>query len=159
MSTTLQKLLTVVVTATVTLTIASRDTQTAGAQRPSAASDRADASPASALLTEYCVTCHNARTKAGGLALDGLNISRVGGDAAAWEKVVRKLRTGMMPPSGARRPARVVLDTLASDLETRLDQAAIPGAGLDTPALHRLNRTEYSNAIRDLLALDVDVTT
>jgi uncharacterized protein DUF1592/uncharacterized protein DUF1588/uncharacterized protein DUF1587/uncharacterized protein DUF1595/uncharacterized protein DUF1585/cytochrome c len=159
MSPRLQKLLPVVVTATVTLTIASRDTQTAGVQRPSAASDRAAASPASAVLTEYCVTCHNARTKAGGLALDALNIERVGGDPAAWEKVVRKLRTGMMPPSGARRPERVVLDTLAAELETRLDQAAVPGAGLDTPALHRLNRTEYSNAIRDLLALDVDVTT
>ena len=68
-----------------------------------------------------------------------------------------KIRTGMMPPSGARRPERAALDAFASDLEARLDKAALPGAGLDTPALHRLNRTEYANAIRDLLALDVDV--
>ena len=88
-----------------------------------------------------------------------MDVERVGADAAAWEKVVRKIRTGMMPPSGARRPDRPVLDALASELEARLDRAAAPGAGLDTPSLHRLNRTEYSNAIRDLLALDVDVTT
>ena len=79
------------------------------------------------------------------------------GDAATWEKVVVKIQSGMMPPSGARRPERAALDALASDLEARLDAAALPGAGLDAPALHRLNRTEYANAIRDLLALDVDV--
>ena len=68
-----------------------------------------------------------------------------------------KIRSGMMPPSGARRPERAALDALAADLEARLDKAALPGAGLDAPAMHRLNRTEYANAIRDLLALDVDV--
>ncbi|PYR16242.1 MAG: hypothetical protein DMF98_28290 [Acidobacteria bacterium] len=88
-----------------------------------------------------------------------MTVDHVDRDAATWEKVVRKIRTGMMPPSGARRPERVVLDRLASELETRLDQAAPPGAGLTTPALHRLNRNEYANAIRDLLALDVDVAT
>ena len=71
-------------------------------------------------------------------------------DAATWEKVVRKIRTGMMPPSGARRPERSVLDGFASELETRLDQAAPAGAALHAPALHRLNRTEYANAVRDL---------
>ncbi len=79
-------------------------------------------------------------------------------DAATWEKVVRKIRTGMMPPSGARRPERSVLDAFASELESRLDRAAPPTAGLDAPAMHRLNRTEYGNAVRDLLALDVDVS-
>src|SRR5947207_12035393 len=109
-----------------------------------------------ALLNQYCITCHNDRLKTGGLALDALDFEHVGANAAVWEKVVRKIRTGMMPPSGARRPDRHELDAFASDLETRLDRAAAPDAGLDTPALHRLNRTEYGNAIRDLLALDID---
>ena len=110
------------------------------------------------LLTQYCITCHNDRLKTAGLALDTLDFEHVGADAAVWEKVVRKIKTGMMPPSGARRPEARALDAFASELEARLDRAAPPGAGLDTPALHRLNRTEYANAIRDLLALDEDVT-
>ena len=68
-----------------------------------------------------------------------------------WEKVVRKIRSGMMPPSGARRPERAVLDAFAAELETRLDRAGVASANLGAPALHRLNRTEYANAIRDLL--------
>src|SRR5215831_10171298 len=112
-----------------------------------------------ALLTQYCITCHNQRLKTGGLLLDTMDFEHVDKDAAAWEKVVRKIRTGMMPPSGARRPERAVLDGFASDLESRLDRAAPPSANLDAPALHRLNRTEYANAIRDLLALNVDATT
>ncbi|HZW76023.1 MAG TPA: DUF1587 domain-containing protein, partial [Caldimonas sp.] len=112
-----------------------------------------------ALLNQYCITCHNQRLKTAGLLLDTMDVDHVAMDAAAWEKVVRKIRTGMMPPSSARRPERAVLDSFASDLESRLDRAAAPGANLDAPALHRLNRTEYANAIRDLLALDVDATT
>src|SRR5689334_17712924 len=112
-----------------------------------------------ALLNQYCVTCHNQRMKTAGLLLDTMDLEHVGKDAAAWEKVVTKIRTGMMPPSGARRPERAVLDGFASDLEARLDKAVAPAANLDAPALHRLNRTEYANAIRDLLALDVDATT
>jgi hypothetical protein len=103
------------------------------------------------------VGCHNARAKTGGLALDTLDFDHVATGAETWEKVVRKIRTGMMPPSGARRPERAVLDAFAADLETRLDKAVPPGVGLEAPALHRLNRTEYANAVRDLLALDVDV--
>lgn len=110
-----------------------------------------------ALLTQYCVTCHNQTAKVGGLALDKLDLARVGTDAQTWEKVVRKVRSGMMPPSGSRRPERRALDTFAADLETRLDRAATANPG--APILHRLNRTEYANAIRDLLELDVDVTT
>ena len=112
-----------------------------------------------ALLNQYCITCHNERLKTAGLLLDTFDLEHVGKDAAAWEKVVRKIRTGMMPPSGARRPERAALDTFAGDLEARLDRAAPAGANLDAPALHRLNRTEYANAIRDLLALDVDAST
>jgi hypothetical protein len=112
-----------------------------------------------ALLNQYCITCHNQRLKTAGLLLDTMDLDHVGKDAAAWEKVVRKIRTGMMPPSGARRPERAALDGFASDLEARLDRAVSAGANLDAPALHRLNRTEYANAIRDLLALDIDVAT
>jgi hypothetical protein len=117
------------------------------------------APPKSALLNQYCITCHNQRLKTAGLLLDSMDLEHVEKDAAAWEKVVRKVRTGMMPPSGARRPDRAALDTFATDLEARLDRVAPAGASLDAPSLHRLNRTEYANAIRDLLALDVDVTT
>ena len=109
------------------------------------------------MLKQDRVTCHNERAKVGGLALDSKDVDHVAADAATWEKVVRKIRTGMMPPSGARRPERSVLDGFAAELETRLDQAAPVGDALHAPALHRLNRTEYANAIRDLLALDVDV--
>jgi cytochrome c551/c552 len=112
-----------------------------------------------ALLKQYCVTCHNQQLKTAGLALDALDVADVARDAETWEKVVRKIKTGMMPPSGMPRPDRPVLDAFASELETRLDRAAVPGANLATPALHRLNRTEYANAIRDLLALDVNVAT
>jgi hypothetical protein len=112
-----------------------------------------------ALLTQYCVTCHNQRLKTAGLMLDAMDVEHVATDAAAWEKVVRKIRTGMMPPSGARRPERSLLDAFAADLETRLDRAVPASANLDAPALHRLNRAEYANAIRDLLALDIDVAT
>jgi hypothetical protein len=114
-----------------------------------------------AFLKQYCISCHNERAKANfaNLALDTLDISRVGPASATWEKVVKKIRTGMMPPSGARRPERSVLDKFAAELESRLDRAASPSAPLVTPALHRLNRTEYANAIRDLLALDINVNT
>jgi Protein of unknown function (DUF1592)/Protein of unknown function (DUF1588)/Protein of unknown function (DUF1585)/Protein of unknown function (DUF1587)/Protein of unknown function (DUF1595)/Planctomycete cytochrome C len=111
----------------------------------------------SVFLTQYCFGCHNQRAKVAGLALDTLDLPQAGADAETWEKVVKKIRTGMMPPSGARRPERAALDAFATQLELRLDRAADPHAALVTPALHRLNRTEYANAIRDLLALDVDV--
>src|SRR5437868_4750663 len=109
------------------------------------------------VVNQYCVTCHNQKLKTGGLVLDNLDLERVGNDAETWEKVIRKVRTGMMPPAGARRPARATLDSFASKLEASLDTAAAkpnPGA----PALHRLNRNEYANVIRDLLALEVDPT-
>jgi hypothetical protein len=128
-------------------------------QQPPPAAPAAAVSAEAAFLNQYCIGCHNQRAKIGGLALDTLDISRVGPGAETWEKVVKKLRTGMMPPSGSRRPDRTVLNTFASELESRLDRAVDPAAALVTPALHRLNRTEYSNAIRDLLALDINVNT
>jgi mono/diheme cytochrome c family protein len=132
---------------------AARASQSSPAPQASASEGGTEAT----FLTSYCVGCHNQRAKMAGLALDTLDLSRVGPDAETWEKVVKKIRTGMMPPSGARRPERAALDGFASQLELRLDRAVDADAALVTPALHRLNRTEYANAIRDLLALDVDV--
>ena len=90
--------------------------------------------------------------------LDTLDYAHLEKDAPTWEKVIRKIKTGMMPPSGARRPERNLLDAFANEVEKRLDSAAARSPNPGAPALHRLNRTEYANVIRDLLALDVDVT-
>ena len=118
---------------------------------PAAAGDDA------ALVKQYCLGCHNERAKQGGLVLDA-DVAKVAADRERWEKVVRKVKTGMMPPSGAPRPARERLDAFAASMASRLDAAVDLKAILDTPALHRLNRTEYANAIRDLLDISVDVS-
>src|SRR3954447_12805930 len=98
-----------------------------------------------ALLKTYCVTCHNDRLKTGGLALDMVNLDDIAGHAETLEKVVLKLKTGLMPPSGSPRPDRTVLDGFAATLEKHLDAALPANANLTTPALHRLNRVEYGN--------------
>jgi mono/diheme cytochrome c family protein len=116
----------------------------------------AAAAPSAALLAQYCVTCHNARAKAGGLTLDPAELTQIDRHAETWEKVIRKLQTGMMPPSGAPRPARAAIDGFITSLQTQIDRAAAARPFAGTPALHRLNRAEYSNAVRDLLALEVD---
>jgi hypothetical protein len=113
--------------------------------------------PERALLDRYCVTCHNEKAKTGGLTLQKLDPAQPGDQAETWEKVVRKVRAGMMPPSGMPRPDRAALDSFAAKLEAGLDRAARPNPG--TSGLHRLNRTEYANAVHDLLALDVDSAT
>jgi hypothetical protein len=111
-----------------------------------------------AALTKYCFTCHNARARTGGLVLDGIDLTRIADGAEVWEKVLRKIRTGAMPPAGMPRPDRAAYDGLITWLETTIDHAAgtVPNPG--RTLLHRMNRAEYSNAIRDLLALEVDVT-
>ena len=111
---------------------------------------------AQGVVDRYCVTCHNPRMKAGGLVLDGLPVSSAAGEPQTWEKVIRKVRTGMMPPAGAPRPDRATLDSLAAAVETTLDRAAAAAPNPGAPALHRLNRTEYGNAVRDLLELPID---
>ena len=126
--------------------------QTPTPRTPAAAA----AAPSSALLTQYCVTCHNARAKAGGLTIDPAELTQIDRHAETWEKVIRKLQTGMMPPSGAPRPARAAIDGFITSLQTQIDRAAAARPFAGTPALHRLNRAEYSNAVRDLLALEVD---
>ena len=117
------------------------------------------AAPERALLERYCVTCHNDNLRTAGFSLESLDLGNISADAEAWEKVVLKLRAGMMPPAGRPRPDRETYDRLASFLETDLDRAAAasPDPG-HSDALRRLNATEYGNAIRDLLALEVDVT-
>jgi len=109
-----------------------------------------------AVVDRYCVTCHNARTRVGGLALDGLDIAQAGRQPQTWEKVVRKVRTGMMPPANAPRPDRATLDGLAAAVEVTIDRAAAAAPNPGAPVLHRLNRAEYANAVRDLLDLPID---
>ncbi len=118
-----------------------------------------DTEAARAVLDQFCVTCHNQRANTGGLALDTKNFDNVAEDAETWEKVIRKVEAGMMPPANAPRPGPALLESLRINLETRLDEAAARNPHPGAPLLHRLNRTEYANAIRDLLALDVDVAT
>ena len=157
---------------------------TAGSGTAGGASNRllaASAAPAQAaspqsvrnLLNRYCVGCHNERrvTAGGraasvldaqiretGLALDVVDAERPSADAEVWERVIKRLRAGSMPPAGRLRPSDEEARSVASWLETRIDQAAAanPNPGRNA-SMHRLNRTEYGNAIRDLLALEVDV--
>ena len=111
-----------------------------------------------ALVNQYCSGCHGDNVKSGGFALSSIDIANPGQNAELAEKVIRKLRSGMMPPAGARRPEEAALKALASGLESRIDQAAGKQVYVVAPELHRVNRTEYRNSVRDLLGLDVDVT-
>jgi hypothetical protein len=110
-----------------------------------------------ALVKQYCVTCHNDRAKAGGLTLASFDAATATTHGEVTEKVIRKLRAGMMPPAGARRPDAQVLGDLATALETRIDQAAALNPNPGRRPFQRLNRAEYSAAVRDLLDIDVDV--
>jgi mono/diheme cytochrome c family protein len=113
--------------------------------------------PARELVTTYCVTCHNQRVKTGNLALDNVDAEHVSNSADTWERVVVKLRSRAMPPPAARRPDNATYNRVATWLENELDRAAEthvnPGRTAD---LHRLNRTEYANAVRDLLGVEID---
>jgi hypothetical protein len=110
------------------------------------------------VLNRYCVTCHNERLPTANLALDTMDPANVAEHAEGWEKVVRKLRSGTMPPAERPRPDAVTYSALASWLETALEQAEAAHPNPGGPLLHRLNRAEYANAVRDLLALDVDAS-
>src|SRR5437879_5685634 len=117
------------------------------------------AAPQRALINQYCVGCHNDKLKTGGLALDTVNVEITSQNPEVWEKVLHKVRARYMPPAGLPRPDEKAYQSLVSYLETSLDQlsTAHPNPGR-TAALRRLTRTEYQNAIRDLLGLQVDVT-
>ena len=114
------------------------------------------AAPAPDLIGKYCIGCHNQRLKTGGLVLEGRDASQATADAGVWEKVIRKLRTNAMPPPGLPKPDQPSRQSLISYLEDQLDRAAEAHPNPGRPVLHRLNRAEYANAIRDLLALDID---
>ena len=131
----------------------------AAPQAPGAqAATPAAVSPSSsqALLTEYCVACHNEKLKTAGLMLDKADLQQVGAGAEVWEKVALKVRSGAMPPAGRRRPDKLTSERFVTWLESELDRAAAAHPNPGRPADHRLNQVEYSNAIRDLLALDIN---
>lgn len=129
-------------------------TATSGAAAPSAT----DVPAVRATVSRYCVTCHNQRLKTAQLVLEGLDPAAPTSHPAEWEKVIRKLRAGVMPPVGSPRPTPAALTQLVDLLEHALDERASqqPNPGRPAP-VHRLNRAEYRNAVRDLLALDIDV--
>ena len=113
------------------------------------------ASPQKALINQYCVTCHNDRVKTGGLTLADFDPDAASQHAEVAEKVIRKLRGGLMPPAGARRPDARVAAEFVSFLETKIDSGLIASHPGRVP-LRRLNRREYQYAIRDLLGLNID---
>ena len=110
------------------------------------------------LLDKYCVTCHSDRAKTGGLTLEKLDLANISANAETWEKVIRKLSVGAMPPSGMPKPSPADVGAFVSSLETSLDKAYAANPNPGHATLHRLNRTEYANSVRDLLALDVDAS-
>ncbi|MET0215142.1 MAG: DUF1592 domain-containing protein, partial [Vicinamibacterales bacterium] len=111
---------------------------------------------ASAVLSKYCITCHNEKRKTAGLMIDKLDLQHVGADAEVWEKVARKFRTHEMPPPGVSRPDAATYAAVTTHLENALDLAAVENPKSARVPVHRLNRTEYANAIRDLLGLEID---
>ncbi len=118
--------------------------------------DEAQKSTAKAVVQQYCVTCHNAKLKTAGLQLDSADIEHIGERAELWEKVARKLRTGEMPPAGMPRPDKATYASVTAELETALDAAYLAKPNPGRVAVHRLNRAEYTAAIRDLLGLEID---
>jgi mono/diheme cytochrome c family protein len=134
--------------------------KTAGQQSPGAAPSDESIAAQKAIVTQYCMTCHSDKAKAAGMDsarkinFDTLDIAHVEKNAETWELIVRKLRAGMMPPSGMRRPEPATYKALITWLENELDRTAVTYT--PPPGLHRLNRTEYANVIKDMLDLDVD---
>jgi len=118
-----------------------------------------DTNQVATVVGEYCLDCHNGIDFAGSLRLDDKDMLDIGEDAEIWEHVVRKLKTGMMPPAGEPRPERTTLDGLTANLEQRLDRFAADNPRPGPTVLRRLNRTEYANVIRDLVDLRVDAST
>ena len=122
--------------------------------RPASSAETLDRS----VVDKYCVTCHNQRLKTGGLTLDTPDLANVAAHSDVWEKVIRKVEAGMMPPAGVPRPDTAARKALVANLEGVLDRAAKASPNPGRPLVHRLNRAEYANAIRDLLAVDLDVS-
>ena len=123
---------------------------------PLAAQAVAAAASSRSFVDTHCAACHNDRSRTAGLSLDGLDPADIGDRAELWETVLQKLRTGQMPPAGRPRPDPAALTAMMSTLATALDRSAAANPNPGRVGLHRLNRTEYANAIRDLLQLDID---
>ena len=141
------------------LAVAGVLTQVPATARQASASQASSASAQRVLLDRYCLTCHTERLAALGtvpVSFDALNTDDVGADAQVWEQVVRKLRLGMMPPAGRPRPDQVTHDAFVTWLETELDQASAAHPNPGRPAIRRLTTSEYINAIRSLLDLEID---
>src|SRR5689334_4617998 len=129
------------------------------APQTSSVPTESDASKYRAVVTRYCIGCHNEKLKTAGLMLDKMNFANISEGGEVWEKVIRKLRAEAMPPAGMPRPDKSTYQDFASYLESELDRAsaAKPNPGRPS-AVHRLNRAEYANAIRDLFGLEIDAT-
>jgi hypothetical protein len=141
-------------------TVALAGCMAVAAQTPSSVSNAApSATTERALLDQYCVTCHNDKAKTANLSLQNLDLATAGDHPEVWERVVRKLRAGLMPPPGVRRPPLPQYEGLRDWLENEIDRKAAARPNPGSVVLHRLNRTEYANVIRDLLDLQIDVTT
>lgn len=128
----------------------------ASAQQVSAPAASQPAAAHQTVLSKYCYGCHNEKLKSGSMALTGLDIAAPAKNSESWEKVIRKLGTGSMPPAGMPRPEKAAADSMVRYLETELDRAALANPNPGRPGLPRLNRIEYKNAIRDLLAINID---
>src|SRR5262245_61902926 len=121
-----------------------------------AAPDPAAVARQKALITQYCVICHNDRLRRANLSLESADLAAIGDHPELWEKVVRKLRAGVMPPPDVRRPPLQDYEALRDWLEEEIDRAAAAHPNPGSVVLHRLNRTEYANVIRDLLDVEID---
>jgi hypothetical protein len=130
-----------------------------GTAGPAALPGNAERSSSDAALVKtYCSTCHNDRTRSGELSLEHADLTNIAEHPELWEKVIRKVRAGMMPPAGMPRPDAATFEAFVTRLETTIDRAAAASPRPGRTALHRLNRAEYANAIRDLLSLEIDAT-
>ena len=115
--------------------------------------------PAKVMFDQYCVGCHNDKTRTANFSLEKADTTTVGDHPEIWERVIRKMRAGMMPPPGMPRPPLATYEGLRDWLEAEIDQKAAAHPNPGSVVLHRLNRTEYANAIRDLLDLEIDAAT
>jgi mono/diheme cytochrome c family protein len=147
------------VCAIVALGFAILSTGSGGLRAATQQQQQADApSPQQALINQYCVTCHNQRSKTANVMFDTMSVSNVSDNPVVWERAVRKLRGGMMPPPGARRPDQAAVENLATYLENALDQAAAAHPNPGRVGVHRMNRQEYANVVEDLLGVRVDAS-
>jgi hypothetical protein len=125
------------------------------AQAPVLAARPSGATAPNSFTNQYCVACHNRKTSTAGVCLEGINFADVSGNASLLERVLRKVKSGEMPPAGIPRPPAAVSQSFTTTLEVTLDRTAAAHPNPGRPEVHRLNRAEYSNVIRDVLALDV----